>query len=142
MPFVICKLPHGLSIKHNGQTINLNGANEGYDPAFVAPNGKFNDGERRTGGFGITEISPEQFDAFNDWSDKVTFNDGDKTKGKLVEPNLALENGLIVAFKSEGDARKEAKNLAGYVTTGTEGIDPATDAQMKADGLETADKTK
>lgn len=140
MSFVICKLPHGLSVRHNGQIINLNGANEGYDPTFLAPNGRATDGERKTGGFGITELKGEQEAAFDDWCNAVTYKEGDKAKGKLLEPNAAIENGLIVSFKSESDARKEAKNLSGVVETGTEGIDPATDKQMKAAGLETADK--
>ena len=138
--FVICKLPHGLTVKHNGKTINLNGANEGYDPTFLAPNGRNNDGEKRVGGFGITELTGDDATAFEDWTNAVTYKDGDKTKGKLQEPNLALENGMIGVFKSEGDARKEAKNLSSYIETGTEGIDPSTDKQMKNDGLETADK--
>lgn len=138
--FVICKLPHGLSIAHNGQTINLNGANEGYDPTFLAPNGRNNDGEKRVGGFGITELNGDQAAAFEDWSNQVTYKEGKKEKGKLTEPNLALENGMIVPFKSEADARKEAKNLSSAITTGTEGIDPTNDKQMQADGLETADK--
>lgn len=138
--FVICKLPHGLTVKHNGQTINLNGANEGYDPTFLAPNGRTNDGEKRAGGFGITELTGDQAAAFDDWAAKVTYRDGKKEAGKLAEPNLALENGMILSFKSEADARKEAKSLSAAITTGTEGIDPASDPQMKADGLETADK--
>jgi hypothetical protein len=137
---VICKLPHGLTIKHAGQTINLNGANEGYDPTFLAPNGRNNDGEKRVGGFGITELTGDQASAFEDWANHVTYKDGKKESGKLPEPNLALENGMIVSFKSEADARKEAKNLSSYIATGTEGIDPATDKQMKDDQLETADK--
>lgn len=136
---VICKLPHGLTIRHAGETINLNGANEGYDPTFLAPNGRANDGEKRTGGFGITELNPKQAAAFEDWSNQVTYKDGKKESGKLLEPNLALENGMIMSFKSEADARKEAKSLSSAITTGTEGIDPANDAQMKAAGLETAD---
>lgn len=139
--FVICKLPHGLTVKHNGQTINLNGANEGYDPTFLAPNGRNNDGEKRAGGFGITELTGDQATAFEDWAVKVTYKDGKKEAGKLVEPNAALENGMIMTFKSEADARKEAKNLSSAIETGTEGIDPSSDKQMKADGLETADKT-
>lgn len=138
--FVICKLAHGLTVRHNGQSINLNGANEGYDPTFLAPNGRLNDGERRAGGFGITELTGDQEAAFNDWAAKVTYVEGDKTKGKLAEPNAAIENGMIMPFKTEGDARKEAKNLSAAITTGTEGIDPSSDAQMKAAGLETADK--
>jgi hypothetical protein len=137
--WIICKLPHGLTIKHNGQTINLNGANEGYDPEDLARNGVPRDGERRSGGFGLTELNADQSAAFEDWAAKVTYKDGDKAKGKLAEPHLAIENGMIGSFKTESDARKEAKNLSDMILTGTEGIDPKTDKQMKAAGLETAD---
>ncbi|MET0372729.1 MAG: hypothetical protein ABW128_00565 [Rhizorhabdus sp.] len=138
--FVACKLPHGLTIKHNGQTINLNGANEGYDAADLARNGVPRDGENRSGGFGLTELTGDQAAAFDDWVNRVTYTNGKKDDGKLAEPFGALENGSILTFKSESEARKETKAMADAITTGTEGIDPATDKQMKAAGLETADK--
>lgn len=136
--FVANKLPHGLTVRHNGQTLNLNGPNEGYDPTDLAPNGKARDGENRSYGFGLTELKGDQEAAFVDWVNKVTYNDGDKTKGKLVEPFAALENGSILSFKTRDEAVKETKMMADAITTGTEGIDPATDKQMKAAGLETA----
>lgn len=138
--FVACKLPHGLSIRHAGQSIDLFGPNADYNENLVMPNGYVPDSERVSGGFGITKLEGDQQAAFEDWQNQVTFKDGDKAKGKLQEPFLPLENGTLLVFKSEADARKETKSLAGMVETGTEGIDPATDKQMKRDGVETSDK--
>lgn len=140
--FVACKLPHGLSIRHNGRVLNLYGANEGYDPTFLAPNGRSNDTERKSGGFGLTELTGDDAAAFEDWANRVTYKDGKKENGKVAEPFGALESGSILMFKSEAEARKETKAMAEAITTGTEGIDPATDKQMKADQIETADKQK
>lgn len=138
--WIACKLPHGLTIRHKGQEINLNGPNEGYDPTYLAPNGRVNDGEKRSGGFGLTELTGEKADAFNDWVNSVTYKNGKAAEGKLAEPFLALENGQIMSFKDEKSARDETKTMSDAIVTGTEGIDPETDKQMKASGLETADK--
>lgn len=138
--WIACKLPHGLMIRHKGQEINLNGPNEGYDPTFLAPNGRINDGEKRSGGFGLTELTGDKAAAFEDWANSVTYVEGNKDKGQLPEPFMALENGQILSFKDEKSARAETKTMSDAITTGTEGIDPETDKQMKAGGLETADK--
>jgi hypothetical protein len=130
MPMIIaCKLPHGLSITHNGQTININGTNVDGNPLNPAANGAIVDGPEMSGGFGLTTLNDEQAKAFEDWSNKALYKDGEKAKGFLEEPFLPLKNSSIISFKSEADARKETKTLATAVTSGFDGLDG--DAEIK-----------
>lgn len=129
---VACKLPHGLLIVHNGQTIVLKGANDGVDAEMVHRNDRF----------ALTDLDDKQAEAFLDWTVVTTYKQDKegkpgKEQGKLAEPNAAIESGAIQWFKSRADADKEMSALAGLIVTGTEGIDPATDKEMKASGLET-----
>jgi len=125
MPFIACKLPHGLRIQHQGKEILLVGGNIGEDLENVSRNGRPNDNEMRAHGFGLTEVSAADADVFEDWRNKVTYNEGAKEKGKLAHPFPALENGSILGpFKTKDEARKEAASLASSVSTGFEGLDP------------------
>ena len=126
MPFIACKLPNGLQITHNGETITLLGANIGENLGLVSANGLPLDHSSRASGYGLTEITDRQAEAFADWSNKVTYKDGVKEAGKLADPFPALENGSILGpFKSEADARKEVVATASMVTSGFEGLDPS-----------------
>lgn len=125
MPFIACKLPHGLRIQHQGKELLLVGGNIGEDLENVSRNGRPNDNEFRAHGYGLTEISEDDAKAFDDWKNAVTFKEGDKVKGKLADPFPALENGSILGpFKTKDEARKEAASLAAAVSTGFEGLDP------------------
>lgn len=126
MPFVACKLPAGLQIDAYGQVIILHGANIGEDIENVSKNGSPGDNPFRTHGYGLTELNPAQAEAFEKWSNDVTYVNGDKPAGKkLAAPFPALENGSILGpFKTIDDARKESATLASAVTTGFEGLDP------------------
>lgn len=141
MPFLLCKLPHGLIINHQGQTINLRGPNEGSDPLDPYKNGFQTDNANAAAGYGITEITDKQADAFVDWRKSVTCKpDGKGGYGDKLPPDQsfpAVTNGSIEGpFKSVDEARAEAKVLTDAVTTGFEGIDPKTDKAMAAAGLE------
>lgn len=124
MPFIACKLPAGLRIDHEGKTLTLVGSNIGEDLGTVSRNGMPGDNEFRVSGFGLSEVSAEQAETFQKWSDAVTYNEGDKNKGKLTHPFPALENGSILGpFKTIDEARKECKAIADSVKTGFEGLD-------------------
>lgn len=125
MSFVACKLPAGLRIDHMGEVIVLHGANIGEDLENVSRNGRPNDNQLRSYGFGLTELDDKKTEAFEAWKSAVTYKEGKKEAGKLAEPFAALENGSIQGpFKSIDDARKEVATLHSAVTTGTEGVDP------------------
>ena len=134
MAFIACKLPHGLTINHQGQTINLNGPNEDNDPLNPNKNGQIVDSGTASGGFGLTELDGDKLKAFDDWVLRVTHVDGDKTKPKLAEPFLPLVNGSIQRFANEKDARAETQAMSSAVRTGLEGVDPEKDLPS---GLET-----
>lgn len=124
MPVIACKLPAGLTIQHAGRSITLAGANIGEDLENVSRNGRPNDNGRRAHGFGLTEISAEDAEAFTDWANQVTYNNGKPADGKLSHPFPALENGSILGpFKSIDEARKEVASIAGSISTGFEGLD-------------------
>lgn len=126
MPFIACKLPAGLQITHNGETIVLLGANIGENLGLVSANGSPLDHLNRASGYGLTEINDRQAEAFADWSDVVTYKDGVKANGKLADPFPALENGSILGpFKSKADAQKEASAMASMTISGFEGLDPS-----------------
>lgn len=124
MPVLACKLPAGLQITHNGRTLVLAGANIGEDLENVSRNGRPNDNGRRAHGFGLTEISAEDAEAFTDWANQVTYKNGKPADGKLSEPFPVLENGSILGpFKSIDEARKEVASIASSISTGFEGLD-------------------
>lgn len=126
MPFIACKLPSGLQIDHNGETIVLLGANIGENLAQVSANGLPSDNASRASGYGLTEVNDKQAAAFEDWSNQVQYVNGDKAAGKVPEPFPALDNGSILGpFKSKDEARKEAALMSSAVASGFEGLDPA-----------------
>jgi hypothetical protein len=126
MPVIACKLPHGLQIAAAGRTIVLVGANIGEDLETVSRNGSPSDNGSRSFGYGLTEISDKDAEAFAAWSKDVVYKNGNPADGKLDEPYLALENGSILGpFKSKDEARKEIAGIASAVTTGFEGLDSA-----------------
>lgn len=128
MPFVACKLPAGLKIDHNGETITLAGANIGENLRNPSDNGNPQDNVRRAFGFGLTQLNDRQTAAFQDWKGKMTFKNG-KDGEKLTEPFPALENNSIMGpFNTEAEARKEVADLHTLVRTGTEGLDPEKEA--------------
>lgn len=132
---VACKLPHGLSISHQGETIVLAGANDGVDAEM----------RHRDDRFALTELTDAQSDAFLAWTNEATYKRDKagkavKENGKLDEPFLAIENGSIMWFKNRDDAKKEMGALVTSIQTGVEAIDPASDKEMKAAGVETAEK--
>jgi hypothetical protein len=126
---VACKLPHGLSINHNGQTINVNGVNAAHDPLNPAANGALLDGSAMSAGFGLTTLNDAQAEAFEDWSNKALYVDGDKAKGKVAEPFPPLANGSLLTFKNDAEARKETAAITTDVQTGFDGLDG--DAEIK-----------
>lgn len=130
---VACKLPHGLTIKHNGQTINLNGTNAGSSPLNPLVNGGMSDGKLVSADYGLTELTDDQAKAFAEWSDWAQYKHKDgvpvKAAGLLDEPFLPLVNGAILTFKSMDEARKETSQLSADVVTGYEGLDG--DAEIK-----------
>lgn len=124
MPVIACKLPNGLLIDHNGSRITLAGANIGEDLENVSRNGRPNDNSRRSHGYGLSEISDKDAEAFTDWVNQVTYKNGKPADGKLADPFPALENGSILGpFKTLDEARKEVASLASSVLTGFEGLD-------------------
>lgn len=132
MPFVACKLPNGLSLTLEGKPIVLVGANIGEDLENVSRNGSPNDNRSRVSGYGLTELSDEETKAFEDWKNKVTFNNGAPADGKLAGGFPALENGSILGpFKNRAEAEREAVTLAGMVTSGLEGLDPEKEGTEK-----------
>lgn len=136
MPFIACKLPHGLSVRHEGKTLDLNGPNEGSDPLDPMKNGAQVDSGIASAGYGLTQVTDDQVALFNSWKKAMLFASDGKTK--LNEPFVALENGSIMGpFGSIDEARAECQAMSDMVRTGFEGIDPATDPAMKAAGIET-----
>lgn len=119
------KLPHGLTITHNGEILNLNGANVGADPLNPLGNGSDASGGQRSAGYGLTTLNDKQAAAYEDWETKVT---KDANGGPLAEPFQPLANGSILKFKNEQEARKETEALSSAVTTGFEGLD--ADAEL------------
>lgn len=152
MPLVVAvKLPHGLTITHNGQTINLNGTNAGSNPLNPLINGGMSDGKLVNADYGLTTLTDDQAAAFQDWCDWATYKlkDGkpDKSAGKVAEPFLPLENGSILTFKSMDEARKETSAVSADVSNGFDGLDGDAEIKKLAEGEENlvnsgADKTK
>jgi hypothetical protein len=125
--FVGCKLPHGLEIHHNDQTIVLSGANVDYDADSPWKNDLPPDSPMRASGVGLTVVEGARADAFKDWFD---------VSGKGPGPVSA---GFIFYTGSKNEATKEAQSLEG-AKTGLGGLDP--DKDMPA-GVETdADAAK
>ena len=127
---VACKLPHGLSITHNGLTINLNGANVQFDPLNPYANGSLREGASLSAGFGLTTLTDEQGAAFQDWADKALYVNGAKLDGYLAEPFPPLRNGALEIYGSMADARKDTNAVSTDVSTGFDGLDG--DAEIKA----------
>lgn len=136
MPFIACKLPHGLKIRFSQtETLVLKGSNIGERLDRVSENGRPEDNRSRVSGFGITEVDAKQAEAFEGWRNRVMYVDGQPTKGKLANPFLALDNGSILGpFKTFDDASKECATLADAITTGFEGLDADAEAE-KPDGV-------
>lgn len=130
MPFYACKLPHGLEVESNGQTILLHGANIGEELDNPSKNGSPRENRSRVYGFGLTELTDRQTEAFEAWKKEVTH---DKAGNPLRDGGFpAFENGLILGpFKSRGDAEKECGAVASIVTTGFEGVDPVEEENKK-----------
>ena len=122
--FVACSLPAGLTIDHNGQTITLNGAHVGPDADNLPKNGSAPDDYNRVSGYGLTEISGAQADAFMDWADMTSKGHG------------PVSTGAIVFADSRNDVAKEARSREG-LADGFAGLDPAKDLPA---GVETADE--
>lgn len=140
MLVVACKLPHGLSVRHAGRVLDLNGPNVGVDPLNPGPNRTRDDTSLRSGGFGLTVLNDTaDIDAFKSWVKAATL---DSKGGKLPPEQTfpALINGSILPFDSLEDAREETRLLGEQVVTGVEGIDPATDREMQSGKLETLTK--
>lgn len=113
---VACKLPHGLSISTGaGRAINLNGPNEGM------LNGQSNDNEQSAYGFGLTKLDGKDAEAYERWAKSVTFKEDGTSK--LDEPFAAIENGALMTFKTEAEARSELKGMASAITSGFEGVE-------------------
>jgi hypothetical protein len=147
MPVIACKLPHGLSITHNGRMLNLNGANADADPMAPAPNGAALESTTMVAGYGLTTLSDDEMAVFEDWRLNALYKrSGDKPSkeaGLLEEPFLPLTNDTILSFKDDATARRELRTKAG-TATGFDGIDG--DAETKAaaagSGLVEAGKQK
>jgi hypothetical protein len=130
MPTIVaCKLPHGLTINHNGQTINLNGSNSGSDPLDPLKNGTLGDNSIVSAGYGLTTLDDKAAEAFADWSNKALYKDGVKDNGPLDEQFLPLANGSILTYKNEADARKDTASISPAVSNGLDGLDG--DAEIK-----------
>lgn len=142
--FFICKLPHGLTISHKGSSVELRGANSSFNASTPIIGLNNLDGDAY--GFGITELNDKDAATVEDWAASVTLvldSDGKPTKTKLADPYPALDNGSIQGpFASEADAREEAKLLGSAVRTGFEPVDPDTDREMKAAGIEEVKENK
>lgn len=134
MPFYACKLPHGLKVEHGGTTITLFGANIGEELDNPSKNGVPRESRHRVYGFGLTEVSETQREAFEAWKTSVTTRDGQKVKGGFV----AFDNGSILGpFKSRSDAEKECATVNSIIQTGFEGVDPEEEAAKKTGGVKT-----
>lgn len=129
MPFYACKLPHGLEVEHNGQTIILCGANIGEELDNPSKNGSPRENRQRLYGFGLTELNDKQAEAFEAWKASVT-TDGEGKK--IADGFVAFDNGSILGpFKNYKDAESECQALASAITTGFEGVDPDVEAKKK-----------
>jgi hypothetical protein len=129
MPIIACKLPHGLTIKHQGHTINLNGTNADFNPLAPSANGAIGESPNLSAGFGLTTLSDEQAAVFEDYRKKAIYVDGQESKGKLEEAFQPFVNGSIELFKSMTDARKETVAITSDVNSGFDGLDG--DAEIK-----------
>jgi hypothetical protein len=129
MSFYACKLPHGLHVEHEGTTIILHGGNIGEELENPSKNGSPRENRQRVYGFGLTELSDKQTDAFESWRKEVTTGpDGAKIKDGFV----AFDNGSILGpFKTRAEAEKECGAVSSIVTTGFEGVDPEVEAAKK-----------
>lgn len=124
MPFYACKLPHGLEIEKDGQTVVLVGANIGEELDNVSKNGSPRENRRRVYGFGLSELNDRQAAAFEAWKAEVT----EGPNGGFP----AFESGAILGpFKNAKDAEAECATLASAITTGMEGVDPEAEAKKK-----------
>lgn len=129
MSFYACKLPHGLEVESNGQTIILHGANIGEETDNPSKNGEPRENRMRVYGFGLTELNDRQTEAFEAWKTEVTTKDGQPLRDGGFP---AFENGLILGpFKTRADAEKECAAVASIVTTGFEGVDPVEEEKKK-----------
>lgn len=135
MPFYASKLPTGLKVEHGGQTVILNGANIGEELDSVSKNGAPRENRMRVHGYGLTDMTPPQADAFEGWRKEVTLT---KDGMKVVGGFQGFENGSILGpFKSWSDAEKECSAMSGLVTTGFEGVDPEKEAKKAKNAVET-----
>lgn len=129
MSFYACKLPHGLEVESNGQTIVLLGANIGEELDNPSKNGSPRENRARVYGFGLTELNDRQTEAFEAWKTEVTTKDGKPLRDGGFP---AFENGLILGpFKSRADAEKECAAVSSIVTSGFEGVDPVEEEKKK-----------
>lgn len=112
--FVGCKLPHGLEITHNDQTIVLNGANADYDADNPWKNDLPPDSPLRASGVGITKVEGARADAFKAWFE---------LSGKGEGP---VSSGFVFHAGSQAEAVKEAQSLEGE-KNGLGGLDPDKD---------------
>lgn len=130
MPFYACKLPQGLEVEVNGQTITLCGANIGEELDNPSKNGSPRENRSRVYGFGLTELNERQTEAFEAWKKEVTHDPDGKPLRNSGFP--AFENGLILGpFKTRADAEKEVAAVSSIVTTGFEGVDPEEEKKKK-----------
>jgi len=128
MTFYACKLPHGLRVDYQGTTIILAGANIGEELDNPSKNGSPRENRQRVYGFGLTEVSDTQTEAFEKWRTEVTTFKGEKLKDGFP----AFDNGSILGpFKSRNDAEKECASVSSIVTTGFEGVDPEVEEKKK-----------
>jgi hypothetical protein len=134
---VACKLPHGLTITHNGQTINLNGANADVDPMSPMANGAVGDTATSVAGYGLTTLNDDQASAFEDYRLAALYKvkDGKPSKdaGMLEEPFAPFTNDTILTFKDETTARREVRTKAN-TPTGFDGIDGDAETRDAAAG--------
>lgn len=116
-----CKLPHGHTIEHEGETIELNGGNVGYDANNPWRQGAAPDSVDRVSGAGLTVLDGAQAKAFKGWYD-------------LNKGGGPIASGAIFFTEKADDTKAEAKARED-VKTGVEALDPAKDLPK---GLETA----
>ena len=137
MPFIACNLPHGIRLDlADGRALTLLGANIGENLQMVSPNGSPSENRSRRYGYGITELTGQQTEAFTMYRNSALYENGDPKGKKLAHPMLAFESGAIVGpFASYAELEAEVSTLAGIVTTGFEGVDP--DKAMEKLGVQT-----
>lgn len=124
--FVACNLPAGLTVRHAGREIKLNGPHTGLDPEALPKNGSAPDDYNRTSGYGLTEVSGDDAEALKDWMTISAKGPG------------PVRSGAIIAAGSKADVAKEAKANEN-AATGFTGLDPAKDLPK---GVETATDAK